>query len=55
MVVFGYARISVDIEQDRDNTSIENQKKIIEEYVSREYPMAELKIFVSYNPYESSF
>ena len=29
--IAGYCRISVDEELDRDNTSIENQKKIIEE------------------------
>ena len=31
--IAGYCRISVDEELDRDNTSIENQKKIIEEFV----------------------
>ena len=30
--IAGYCRISVDEELDRDNTSIENQKKIIEEF-----------------------
>ena len=33
MNISGYTRISVDIEQDRDNTSIENQKAIISDYV----------------------
>ena len=31
--IAGYWRSSVDEELDRDNTSIENQKKIIEEFV----------------------
>lgn len=31
--IAGYCRISVDEELDRDNTSIENQKAIIEDYV----------------------
>jgi hypothetical protein len=29
--IAGYCRISVDEELDRDNTSIENQKKILEQ------------------------
>lgn len=36
--IAGYCRISVDDELDRDNTSIENQKSIISEYVSRNFP-----------------
>lgn len=35
--IAGYCRISVDDELDRDNTSIENQKSIISEYVSRNF------------------
>lgn len=31
--IAGYCRISVDKELDRDNTSIENRKAIIEDYV----------------------
>ena len=31
--IAGYCRISVDEELDRDNTSIENQKAIIEDFV----------------------
>ena len=31
--IAGYARISVDDELDRDNTSIENQKAIIADFV----------------------
>ncbi len=33
--IAGYCRISVDEEMDRDNTSIENQKAIINDNVSR--------------------
>ena len=36
--IAGYCRISVDLELDRDNTSIENQKLIISEYVQRYFP-----------------
>ena len=36
--IAGYCRISVDEELDRDNTSIENQKKIIEEFVKLSFP-----------------
>ena len=45
MKVFGYARISVDIEQDRDNTSIENQKQIISNYVAENFRGADLEIY----------
>ena len=38
MNISGYTRISVDIEQDRDNTSIENQKAIISDYVATYFP-----------------
>ena len=41
----GYARISVDEELDRDNTSIENQKLIITEYVAKNFPGAKLTFF----------
>jgi len=43
--VFGYTRISVDIEQDRDNTSIENQKRIIADYVAEHFRAADLELF----------
>jgi len=36
--IAGYCRISVDDELDKDNTSIENQKSIIEDYVKRTFP-----------------
>ncbi len=36
--IAGYCRISVDEEQDRDNTSIENQKAIIEDFVKQRFP-----------------
>ena len=45
MNISGYTRISVDIEQDRDNTSIENQKKIIEAYVREHFPTAQLTMY----------
>ena len=32
LTIAGYCRISVDTELDRDNTSIENQKEIIQQY-----------------------
>ena len=43
--IAGYTRISVDIEQDRDNTSIENQKSIIKDYVSRVFPDSDLDLY----------
>lgn len=43
--IAGYCRISVDEEMDRDNTSIENQKAIIEDYVSRTFPNANLDFY----------
>ena len=45
MNISGYARISVDIEQDRDNTSIENQKAIISDYVATYFPQAKLTLY----------
>ena len=44
--IAGYCRISVDVEADRDNTSIENQKDIISDYVQRNFPDSELTFFV---------
>lgn len=44
--ICGYTRISVDLEEDRDNTSIENQKAIIEEYVQRTFPGSTLDLYV---------
>lgn len=43
--IAGYARISVDEEQDRDNTSIENQKAIIEDFVKRKFPDSTLTFY----------
>lgn len=45
LMLAGYARISVDEELDRDNTSIENQKLIITEYVAQHFPGAKLTFF----------
>lgn len=42
----GYCRISVDVEADRDNTSIENQKSIISDYVEKHFPGSELTFYV---------
>ena len=42
----GYARISVDLQEDsHENTSIENQKRIIRDFVTKEFPDAELTIY----------
>ena len=43
--IAGYCRISVDEELDRDNTSIENQKAIIKEYVKEKFPNSSLTFF----------
>ncbi len=43
--IAGYCRISVDDELDRDNTSIENQKSIIRDYVSRNFPGSSLTFY----------
>ena len=43
--IAGYCRISVDMEIDRDNTSIENQKSIISEYVRTRFPNANLTFY----------
>ena len=46
MEVFGYTRISVDLDEDsRENTSIENQKKIITDFVGSAFPDAHLTLF----------
>ena len=46
MKIDGYARISVDLQEDsHENTSIENQKRIIRDFVAKEFPDAELKIY----------
>lgn len=43
--IAGYCRISVDEELDRDNTSIENQKAIIRDFVDHKFPGAELVFY----------
>ncbi len=43
--IAGYCRISVDEELDKDNISIEHQKAIIAEYVSRVFPESELEFY----------
>ena len=46
MKIDGYARISVDLQEDsHENTSIENQKRIIRDFVTKEFPDAELTIY----------
>ena len=44
--IAGYCRISVDLEMDRDNTSIENQKSIITDFVNKTFPDASLDFYV---------
>lgn len=46
MKIAGYTRISVDVEKDQDNTSIENQKEIIAAFVRQNFPDAQLDFFV---------
>ena len=47
MRIDGYTRISVDLNEDsQENTSIENQKDVIERYVTENFPDAELAIYV---------
>lgn len=36
--IAAYMRISVDTEKDRDNTSIENQRRIIKAYLKQRFP-----------------
>ena len=43
--IAGYCRISVDEELDRDNTSIENQKAIIEDFVKHRFPGSTLTFY----------
>ena len=43
--VAGYCRISVDEDLDRDNTSIENQKEIIRDFVQRKFPGCPLDFY----------
>lgn len=44
--VFGYCRISVDEELDKDNTSIDNQKSIIEDFCKKKFPKCKVVFFV---------
>ena len=47
MKIDGYTRISVDLNEDsQENTSIENQKKVIERFVAENFPDAELTLYV---------
>ena len=43
--IAGYCRISVDEEQDRDNTSIENQKAILSDFVKQSFPDSTLTFY----------
>ena len=43
--IAGYCRISVDEEMDRENTSIENQKAIIEDFVQHKFPDSTLVFY----------
>lgn len=44
--IYGYCRISVDEELDKDNTSIENQKNIITDFAKKKFPKCNLLFFV---------
>lgn len=44
--IAAYCRISVDVEADRDSTSIENQKAIIQDYVNMHFPDATVTFYV---------
>ena len=43
--IAGYLRISVDTEIDRDSTSIENQREIIQKYVEKKFPDCQLDFY----------
>lgn len=43
--IAAYMRISVDTEKDRDNTSIENQRRIIKAYIKQTFPNAEVDFY----------
>lgn len=43
--IAGRCRISVDEKMERDNTSIENQKAIIENYFKRDFPNVKLNFY----------
>ena len=43
--IAGYTRISFDDDLDRDNTSIENQKAIIEDFVKHKFPGSRLTFY----------
>lgn len=45
MRIAGYGRISVDLEEDGENTSIENQHAIISKYVQKTFPEAEFDFY----------
>lgn len=45
MRIAGYGRISVDLEEDGENTSIENQHDIISKYVQKTFPDAEFDFY----------
>ena len=43
--IAAYMRISVDTEKDRDNTSIENQRRIIKAYIKQTFPDAQVDYY----------
>ena len=43
--IAAYTRISVDLEIDKDNTSIENQKAIIGDYCKLHFPLSTVDYF----------
>ena len=46
VAIAGYCRISVDDELDKDNTSIENQKSIIADFVRKKFPQCNLSFYI---------
>ena len=53
--IAAYIKISVATEKDQDSTSIENQRKIIQEYIKSNFPESELTFFVDKGQYEDTF
>ena len=41
----GYLRLSVDDELDKENTSIENQRSIIAEFVKKKFPKCKVSFY----------
>ena len=50
--IAAYTRISVDIEKDSENTSIENQKAIIKEYCTVHFPTSTVEFYEDSDKFE---